>query len=65
MYATAGPEGTPADTGMQIGHELYDAELAARTKFTDPLVGRRESAQPAGGMAAVRFRPDQALEYYN
>ena len=39
MYAGAGPEGRPADTGMEMGRELYGAELAARTRYTDPLVG--------------------------
>ena len=46
LYAGAGPEGRPADTGMEMGRELYGAELAARTRYTDPLVGDPASAQP-------------------
>ena len=45
LYAGAGPEGRPADTGMEMGRELYGAELAARTRYTDPLVGDPGSAQ--------------------
>ena len=58
LYAGAGPEGRPADTGMEMGRELYGAELAARTRYTDPLVGSPASAQPSGrhGSGAERLR---------
>ena len=46
LYAGAGPEGRPADTGMEMGRELYGAELAARTRYTDPLVGRSGECCP-------------------
>ena len=64
LYAGAGPEGRPADTGMEMGRELYGAELAARTRYTDPLVGSRASAQPGGGMDESGSN-GQAPEYYN
>ena len=38
LYRNAGPEGTPADTGLGTGRMLYDAELAARTRYADPIV---------------------------
>ena len=38
LYRNAGPEGTPADTGLGTGRMLYDAELAARTRYADPVV---------------------------
>ena len=65
LYAGAGPEGRPADTGMEMGRELYGAELAARTRYTDPLVGDLASAQPSGGMGTVGSGQTQAPEYYN
>ena len=63
LYAGAGPEGRPADTGMEMGRELYDAELAARTRYTAPLVGHPDSAVPSRTApgAGVNAPP----EYYN
>ena len=65
LYAGAGPEGRPADTGMEMGRELYDAELAARTRYTDPLVGSLASAIPGGNMNQVGSGPGLAPDYYN
>ena len=65
LYAGAGPEGNPADTGMDMGRKLYGDELAARTRYTDPLVGDLASAQPSGGMGTVGSGQTQAPEYYN
>ena len=62
LYAGAGPEGRPADTGMNMGRELYDAELAARTRYTAPLVGDPASAIPNDdGERGANAPP----EYYN
>ena len=63
LYAGAGPEGRPADTGMEMGRELYGAELAARTRYTDPLVGNPASAVPREHRQWVW--PNAAPEYYN
>ena len=62
LYAGAGPEGKPADTGMEMGRELYGAELAARTRYTAPLVGDARSAQPNTLPGSDRTA---APEYYN
>lgn len=62
LYAGAGPEGRPADTGMNMGRELYDAELAARTRYTDPLVGDPSSARPNTGIGSGQ---NDAPDYYN
>ena len=61
LYASAGSQGTPADTGMAMGRGLYDAELAARTRYADPSVG------PDGTVSGVTpgSRQDQPPEYYN
>ena len=64
LYAGAGPEGRPADTGMEMGRELYGAELAARTRYTAPLVGDPRIAQPNGGMGTPGD-PNAPQEYYN
>lgn len=53
LYASAGGQGTPADTGMAMGRGLYDAELAARARYADPSVAPANTlddlAQLSGG----------------
>lgn len=63
LYASAGSQGTPADTGMAMGRGLYDAELAARTRYADPSVA------PDNANQALADRSGPGLnsppEYYN
>ena len=39
LYSGAGGQGSPPDTGLQMGRGLYDAELAARTRYAEPSTG--------------------------
>ena len=48
LYRNAGPEGNPADTGLGMGRMLYDAELAARTRYQDPIVPQQGPTDVSG-----------------
>ena len=65
LYSSAGPQGTPADTGMAMGRGLYDAELAARTRYAEPAMGP-DNPQPIVGAGTIggEGRTD-APGYYN
>ena len=39
LYSNAGKENTPPDTGLAMGNNLYNAELAARTRYAEPMMG--------------------------
>ena len=43
MYARAGPEANPADTGRAFGNALTDMELSHRTRYANPSAGRPEN----------------------
>ena len=43
MYARAGPEANPADTGRAFGNALTDMELSHRTRYAPPSAGRPEN----------------------
>jgi hypothetical protein len=61
LYRNAGPEGNPADTGLGMGRMLYDAELAARTRYQDPVVPQQGPTQVTGRDDRTNPTP----EYYN
>ena len=61
LYASAGGQGTPADTGMAMGRGLYDAELAARARYAEPSMGPAAGVTLSGGGTGLNAPP----EYYN
>jgi hypothetical protein len=61
LYQNAGGESNPADTGLGMGRMLYDAELAARTRYQDPVVPRQGPTEVTAADLAGHPRPD----YYN
>ena len=63
LYASAGGQSNPADTGMAMGRGLYDAELAARTRYADPVVApdRENDGLANSAGPAINAPP----EYYN
>ena len=61
LYRNAGPENNPADTGMGMGRMLYDAELAARTRYQDPVVPVQEPTVMTENDLPGHARPS----YYN
>ena len=65
LYASAGGQGTPADTGMAMGRGLYDAELAARARYADPSVGPAAGADAELWPATASPGPNAPPEYYN
>ena len=64
MYANAGGQGTPADTGMAMGRGLYDAELAARSRYADPMMGDENTPPQRAGTVGGPGLND-APGYYN
>lgn len=66
LYHSAGSQGTPADTGMAMGRQLYDSELAARTRYADPSVGPEGGASVSGGEPGPgQFQPPEYYNYQN
>ena len=61
LYRNAGPENNPADTGLGMGRMLYDAELAARTRYQDPVVPKQGPTEITENDIAGHERPS----YYN
>ena len=69
MYARAGAESNPADTGRSFGQQLSGAELAQRTKYAPPgnaapehlLYG--QSADPAKYPSHANFDASQPVKY--
>lgn len=49
LYNRAGGESNPADTGLSFGRQLYDSELAARTRYAEPHVPPQGETQYKGG----------------
>ena len=43
LYNSAGNESMPADTGMGMGRQLYDAELAAKSRYAEPSMGPEQT----------------------
>ena len=64
LYASAGGESNPADTGMAMGRSLYDAELAARSRYADPAVAP-DNTNDALRTGAAKGRLTDPPEYYN
>ena len=62
LYANAGSQSTPADTGLQMGRGLYDADLAARSRYAQPAVPG-PTMTPAPSTPGPG--PNQVPEYYN
>ena len=63
LYRNAGPENNPADTGLGMGRMLYDAELAARTRYQDPVVPVQGPTQVSG--TRDQTDPNAIPDYYN
>ena len=69
MYARAGAESNPADTGRSFGQQLSGAELAQRTKYAPPGNAEPErllygqSADPAKYPSHVNFDASQPVKY--
>ena len=61
LYRNAGPENNPADTGLGMGRMLYDAELAARTRYQDPVVPKQGPTEMTENDLPGHARPS----YYN
>ena len=63
LYRNAGPENNPADTGLGMGRMLYDAELAERTRYQDPVVPVQTPTQVSG--TRDHTDPNRLPDYYN
>lgn len=48
LYKNAGGESAQPDTGMAMGRGLYDAELAARTRYAEPSMGPNRPVEISG-----------------
>ena len=67
LYASAGGESVPADTGLGMGRSLYDAELAARARYAEPSMGPGET-QMTGSVENLNasnynFQPALPVKY--
>lgn len=63
LYANAGKEDTPPDTGLSTGRALYDAGLSARARYAEPLQARGdENAKLASEVGVGNTQPPY---YYN
>ena len=54
LYANAGSENTPANTGEAMGAALYEHDLSARTHFARPSVPGRNRLQDQGQEANLQ-----------
>ena len=61
LYRNAGPENTPADTGIGMGRMLYDAELAAAARYQNPVVPQQGETEMTNADREGHAKPD----YYN
>ena len=62
LYHASGSQGTPADTGMQMGQQLADNIRTAETRYAQPSVFANDSSQPKGNPDGS---PDAPPSHYN